>query len=57
MKDKKVNLGKLNLNKMSISSLQSVKGGRMELEDDSSYVSWCNCASINTRFTRIPNCC
>lgn len=48
MKDKKVSLGKLNLNKMTISSLESVKGGKM-LEEAGT--------SINTRFTGVKTCC
>ncbi|MDP2542382.1 hypothetical protein CSC81_10585 [Tenacibaculum discolor] len=54
MKNKKVSLGKLKLNKMTVNSLQSVRGGKME---EDSALSNCDCDSINTRFTRIQNCC
>lgn len=61
MKNKKMNLSKLKLNKMTISSLQSLKGGIEQLQhigDDATEASACPpCDSINTKFTKIAHCC
>jgi len=48
--------GKLNLNKLTVSSLQSVKGGNevpaLPGESDDT-----KCNSMNTTLTRITRCC
>jgi hypothetical protein len=56
MKKKNINLGKLNLNKMTISSLQSVKGGvYMSGDGCDSKDTYCN--SMATAFTDYKECC
>ncbi|MHA7059179.1 hypothetical protein ACWGOQ_0018270 [Aquimarina sp. M1] len=59
MKNNKVNVGKLNLNKMTISSLQSVNGGKMAIDASGdgcdSKDGYCN--SQATNFTNYKECC
>ncbi|WP_282081183.1 hypothetical protein [Aquimarina algiphila] len=57
MKNKKVNLGKLSLNKMTISSLEQVQGGRLFASGDGCDSKDNLCNSQSTKFTRIEKCC
>ncbi len=59
MKNKKLSLTKLNLKKMTISSLQSVKGGYVRIADsgDNCDSADRHCNSMNTALTDYAECC